>query len=120
MDITPEQLAVYRAYARQREQEKRADLLARHAKALALAHQASNILKEEFGVTRVRMFGSLLHPEYFHALSDIDLAVWDIQHYFRAYAALMDLDPEFDFDLVPIEDAKPSIVKVILDEGVDL
>jgi hypothetical protein len=32
----------------------------------------------------------------------------------------MDLDAEFDFDLVPFEDAKPSIVQIILAEGMDI
>jgi hypothetical protein len=66
------------------------------------------------------VFGSLLHPELFHFRSDIDLGVWDIQNYFRAVSRLMDLDPEIDFDLVPVEDARPGILAVIEKEGVDL
>jgi len=66
------------------------------------------------------LFGSLLHPELYHFRSDIDLAVWDIQHYFRAVVRLLDLDPEFDFDLVPFEDARPGIIAVIERAGIDL
>ena len=59
------------------------------------------------------LFGSLLHPELYHARSDIDLAVWDIQHYFKAVEQLIDLDPEIEFDLAPVEDARPGILALI-------
>ena len=52
--------------------------------------------------SRLVVFGSLVHRELFHLRSDIDLGVWDIQNYFPAVSRLMDLDPEFEFDLVPI------------------
>jgi hypothetical protein len=66
------------------------------------------------------VFGLLLHPEMFHFRSDIDLGVWDIQSYFRAVSRLMDIDPEIEFDLVPVEDARSGILEVIEQEGVDL
>lgn len=66
------------------------------------------------------VFGSLQHQELFHLRSDIDLAVWNIQDYFRAVSRLMDINPEFEFDIVPIEAARPRILTVIAQEGVDL
>lgn len=118
--ITPSQLEVYRKTAREREAALQIQFMARRQHAWEIAHQAALILKEEFGVSRVVLFGSLLHPERFHCRSDIDLAVWDIQKYFRAVARLMDIDPQFEFDLVPIEDARPAILAIIQQEGVDL
>lgn len=66
------------------------------------------------------MFGSLLHPDRFHLRSDIDLGVWGVQSYFRAVSRLLDIDPEIEFDLVPIEDARPGTLSIIQKEGVDL
>jgi predicted nucleotidyltransferase len=120
IQITPSQMEKYRLAARAREAELNHELAARHQRAWEIARQAAKILKEEFGASRVVLFGSLLHPELFHLRSDIDLAVWDIQHYFRAVSRLIDIDPEFEFDLVPIEDARPRIFEIIQQEGVEL
>ncbi len=120
MDLTPEQLAIYRESARRRELEIAAELSKRQVQAWELARQAAEVLKRDFSASRVVVFGSLLHPELFHLHSDIDLAAWDVQHYFRAVARLLDLDPEYEFDLVPGEDARPGILRVIEAEGVEL
>lgn len=120
MDITPAQLEKYRRSAREREIARNKQLVARRERAWELAHQAADLLKKEFSVTRVVLFGSLLHTELFHEHSDIDLVVWDIQHYYRAVARLLDLDPEINFDLIPIEDAKPVILELIEREGIEL
>jgi predicted nucleotidyltransferase len=120
VQITPEQMEIYRASAHAREAMLKMQLGARRQRAWEVARQAALILKEEFGASRVVVFGSLLHAERFHWRSDIDLGVWDIQHYFRAVARLMDLDPEIEFDLIPIEDARPGILAVIQQEGIDL
>jgi len=92
----------------------------RQQHAWIIARQAASILKEEFKASRVVVFGSLVQPNLFHLSSDIDLAVWDIQDYFRAVSRLMDLDPEIEFDLVPIEDAHAGILAAISSEGTEL
>jgi predicted nucleotidyltransferase len=120
IQITPSQLEIYRHSAREREAKLRIQLGERQYHAWEIARQAARILKEEFGASRVVVFGSLLHPELFHLRSDIDLGVWDIQDYFRAVSRLMDIDPEIEFDLVPVEDARSGILAVIRQEGVDL
>ena len=120
MDITPAQIERYRRSAQEREAARKQQLAARRERAWEVAHQAADLLKREFGATRVVVFGSLIHPELFHVHSDIDLAVWDIQHYYRAVAHLLDLDPDVNFDLVPIEDAKPAILELIEKEGIEL
>lgn len=84
------------------------------------ARKAAEVLKQEFGASRVVLFGSLLHPELFHSRSDADLAAWDVEHYFRAVARLIDLDPEIGINLVAIEDASPGLRAVIEAEGVEL
>jgi predicted nucleotidyltransferase len=118
--ISPSQLEIYRRTARDREASLRRQVAERREHAWELARQAAHILKDEFGVSRVVVFGSLIHPERFHFHSDIDLGVWDIKDYFRAVAQLSDIDPQIEFDLVPIEDARPGVLTVISEEGVDL
>jgi predicted nucleotidyltransferase len=118
--ISSTQLEIYRKSARNREAMLRIQLEERQHLAWEIACQAARILKKEYGVSRVVVFGSLLHPQLYHLRSDIDLAVWDIKNYFRAVSRLMDIDPDFEFDLVPIEDANPGILSVIEQEGVDL
>jgi uncharacterized protein len=118
--ITPSQLEVYRKSAREREFALKMQLAERRLHAYEVAKQAAIILKEEFGASRVVLFGSLLHPERFHWRSDIDLAVWDVHKYFRAVSRLLDIDSQFEFDLIPIEDARPVILNTIQEEGVDL
>ena len=120
MNITPEQMEKYRRSAREREAARQEKLTSRRERAWDLAHRAAELLKSEFGATRVVLFGSLLHPELYHARSDIDLAVWDIQHYYRAVAEILDLDPEISFDLIPIEDVKPAIKELVESEGIEL
>jgi predicted nucleotidyltransferase len=120
IQITSSQLEIYRTSARKREVNLRKQLDERQHHAWEIARQAARILKEEFGATRVVVYGSMQHPELFHLRSDIDLAVWEVQDYFRAVSRLMDISPEFEFDLVPVEDAGPGILAVIEQEGGDL
>ncbi|MFZ1267235.1 MAG: nucleotidyltransferase domain-containing protein, partial [Anaerolineae bacterium] len=111
LPIPPEKMAVYRATARQREQARRAAVEARRVCALALAQTASQLLKQQFGAQRVVLFGSILTPTFFHERSDIDLAVWGLDErlFLRALGRLLDLDPNFEFDLVEFEVAPPRL-----------
>lgn len=120
VDITPEQMERYRRHAKEREAARQKQLIARRDHAWELARRAAELLKNEFNATRVVLFGSILHPELYHSRSDIDLAVWNIEHYYRAVAQILDLDPEIRFDLIPIEDAKPVIRELVEKEGIDL
>jgi len=120
MKIDPEEMKIYRRSAQERSLKRQKELAKRRQRAQELAYQAAQILKEEFGATRVVLYGSLLHPELFHLRSDVDLAAWDVQHYFRAVARLLDLDPEIEINLVPIEDVRPSLSATIEREGVEL
>ena len=122
LPIPPEKMAVYRATARQREQARRAAVEARRVCALALAQTASQLLKQQFGAQRVVLFGSILTPAFFHERSDIDLAVWGLNErlYLRALGRLLDLDPNFEFDLVEFEVAPPRLQASIQKEGQEL
>lgn len=120
--IPPEDLAVYRATARTQVQARRTALAHRRARALDVARRCADALRSDFGVTRVVVFGSLAREALFDERSDIDLAVWGLtgQDYWCAMAMLLHLDPEFDIDLVMIEDAPPRLRQHVDSEGVDL
>ena len=120
MQISPDEMEIYRLNARSRTQKRKQELDDRRERAWILARQAAKILKEEFGAGRVVLYGSLLHPELFHLRSDIDLAAWDVQHYFRAVARLLDLDQDIEVNLAPIEDVRLELRVVIDREGVEL
>jgi uncharacterized protein len=120
MTITVPEMEIYRKSAKQRAAKLQAVVEARRVRAWDSARKAAKILKEDFGASRVAVYGSLIHPERFHLHSDIDLAVWDVEEYFRAVAHLLDIDPEITFDLVPVEDARPGIMAAIDREGVEL
>jgi predicted nucleotidyltransferase len=120
MQISAAELDKYRKTARKNDVEKRLRLEERRQRGLIIAGKAAAILRQDFGVTRVKLIGSLIHPELFHSRSDIDLAVWDIKSLYRAVSKLLDIDPDFQIDVIPVEDASPELVNVIESEGVDL
>jgi predicted nucleotidyltransferase len=122
IQITTEQMMTYQATARRRRAEEQRHLMQRHEQAWALARQAAALLRERFGAERIAAFGSLVHPELFHAQSDVDLAVWglDQQQYYRAVAQLLALDPTVEIDLVMVEDASAPLRGRIEAEGVIL
>ncbi|ACK70828.1 DNA polymerase beta domain protein region [Gloeothece citriformis PCC 7424] len=92
----------------------------RQQKGWEIARQCAKILKEQFGVRRVVLFGSMLNLEEMSYDSDIDLAVWGLpeKDLFRAGAAL-ERGHDFVVDLVEVQKAKPHILKAI-EKGMEL
>jgi predicted nucleotidyltransferase len=76
-------------------------------------------LKNQFGASRVVVFGSLINGDGVSETSDVDLAAWGMpgEKYFIAVARLQDLSPEFEVDLVAMEHCKPHLREVIMKEG---
>lgn len=64
-------MAAYIKTARQQWLQEQQALTQRYQKAWQLAQQANNLLHEQFAVSKVILFGSLLHPTHFHRWSDI-------------------------------------------------
>jgi predicted nucleotidyltransferase len=118
--ISPEQMAIYRSTARQRQQQYEVELAERHRRAWEVAQQAGQLLKADFQAQKVAVFGSILTPGRFHERSDVDLAVWGLAEprYYRAVSRLLDLDPIISVDLVEAEFASPGLMRVIEREGV--
>jgi predicted nucleotidyltransferase len=121
-EISPEQMAEYKRGARRRLAEQKQREAERRARALEVAREAARLLYDDFGVTRVILFGSLAHGAWFHARSDIDLAVEGLapEHYWKAWVAIEKLEPSIEVDLVLLEDAKPSVREVVEKEGISL
>jgi predicted nucleotidyltransferase len=98
------------------------DVSDRWERAWEVAQTASDLLRLRFGATRVVVFGSLAHREWFTPWSDIDLAAWGIPPgaFYRAVAAVTGLSAEFKVDLVAPEDCRPTLRRAIEQEGVAL
>lgn len=122
LQLTPVEMEKYRRAALKVENLPDKTLRARRLRARRVARKAAKILKAEFGAKKVAVFGSLLHASLFHARSDIDLAVWGVdgRKYYRAVSVLLDIDPTISVDLIRVEDARPGLKKIILEEGQEL
>jgi predicted nucleotidyltransferase len=103
-------------------QRAKSPSIVRIKRAQEIAHRATLILKDQFGVKKVVLFGSVLQPHLFHIHSDIDLAVWDLtgRAYFQAVGVLQSLDPEYKIDLISFDEALPALREVIERDGKEL
>lgn len=122
LNISPEQMAEYRASYKKRQEAERQKLDERFERAWEVARRGADLLRSQFKAEKVVVFGSLTNRELFHIRSDIDLAVWglsDEQHW-RALGMMLDLSPEFTVDLVSLVDASESLRQAIEREGVEL
>ena len=122
LNISPEKMKEYRQTARAREEAQRQQVAARRERAWAVARRAAEMLKTEFGASRVVLFGSLTRPKGFHLRSDIDLAVWGLDEptHWRALGRVLDLEPTIEVDLVQFEEARPALQVSIAEDGVAL
>ena len=113
---------MYRETARRRGQAAKERLEARRERALEVARRGAAVLRQEFGANPVILFGSAARGEGFHDRSDVDLAAGGLigAGFFAAVARLQDLSSEFQVDLVPLEDAAPSLRAAIDREGLPL
>lgn len=94
----------------------------RWTQAWDVARVAAQILREQFAAERVVAFGSLARRERFTVRSDVDLAAWGIEadQFYRAVAAISGFSPDFEVQLVDIEDCPPSLQQRIQREGIDI
>ncbi|EKV01083.1 putative nucleotidyltransferase [Leptolyngbya sp. PCC 7375] len=106
--------------ARARKTERLELMKQRQQEGLEAARTMATCLKQEFSVTKVVLFGSLLEPEYMTSHSDIDLAVWGLDSplLFKAGAAI-DKHSDFEVDLIEFEKA-PSYIQEAILQGLEL
>ncbi|GAB4411156.1 MAG: hypothetical protein Fur0044_05090 [Anaerolineae bacterium] len=121
-EITTEKMIIYQAAARQRRQQQAQKIFLRYRRAREVVLEAYHILIEQFGASRVAMFGSILSLERFHQHSDVDLVVWGLDErvYYRAVARLLSLDVTIPVDLIEAELASPTLLALIEREAVFL
>jgi uncharacterized protein len=112
----------YRQTAMRRQIEEQTQLAHLRGKAWETARRAAAVLKERFHITRLVVFGSLVHEGCFTRWSDIDIAAWGIssEDTFRAVGAAIDVSDEFVVNLVDINIARPTLLEVIDREGVEI
>ena len=105
--MSPEELADCRRHLEQQWATRHVDeaLLQR---AWKTAHQIAAMLYQDFGATRVAVFGSLAERDWFTPWSDIDIAVWGLSDaaYCDALGKTTGFSPEFHVDLVNFEATK--------------
>ena len=118
--MTGEEWAPYIIAWRERRRRAAAELQRRTDAGRKAARECARVLVERYGARRVWLFGSLARRCSAHAGSDIDLAVEGLppEKYFRVLADIWERLPAgFELDLVPLEDAKPDLVALVLEEG---
>ncbi|GFP20612.1 hypothetical protein HKBW3S03_02115 [Candidatus Hakubella thermalkaliphila] len=120
--LTAQELAEYRRGARARQEQEQRNLARRRERAWVLARRVATLLREQYGVTRVVVFGSLAQKGRFTRWSDVDIAAWGIrpEDTFQAMGAVMDLDSEIQVNLLDVETCRPSLLAAIEREGIDL
>ncbi len=122
LELTPEELAIYRAAARRRHERERQELSQREKRAWELARSSAVLLRERFAATRVVVFGSLVCKGCFTPWSDVDIAAWGIrpEDTFQAIGVVMDITSEIEINLVDVNTCSASLLDVIVREGVEL
>lgn len=120
LELTPEELREYSLRPRRR--PNLAEKKRLMARAMRQARRAAELLKREFGATRVVLFGSLAHRLWFTPWSDIDLAVWGIApgEFYRAAGTVLEMTNDFKIDIVDPETCRPSVCAEIEEDGIDL
>ncbi len=118
LDLTPDELKSYNPSRKQDHWQTQE----RQKRAWEVSHKAAKLLRDKFGATRVVVFGSLAHPDWFSPWSDIDIAAWDIpvDQFYRAVAVIAGISPDFEVNLVDPENCRKPLRQIIEREGIDL
>jgi len=117
-ELSPAELDYYRNALRNLKRVK-PPTSARLSRARKVARKAASILRKEFNVEKIVLFGSVVNPKLFHSRSDVDIAVWGLnpKQYFLAQAKLLEIDSEISVDLIDFEFTSPTMQEVILRDG---
>jgi predicted nucleotidyltransferase len=120
--FTPELIAEYRAAALRGQEERVKQLAPLRERAWVTARRAAEILRDQFHVTRVVVFGSLVRLDCFTAWSDIDIAAWGIapEDTLRAIAAVSDVDETIMVNLVDVNTCRSTILEMIAQDGIEI
>lgn len=120
--VTSQEMAGYRMAARRRAARHREAMEEWRQRAWKTAYQAAALLKAEYGVERVMLFGSLAREEALSSRSDVDLVAWGLDErvYYQAVSRLLDLDSSVVVDLLRAETLDSAVLEMIEAEGIRL
>jgi hypothetical protein len=120
--LTPEQIEVYAATLRTRTAEAARRRRERREQAWVLSRQAAQVLRSQFGITGVWVFGSLVEGDHFAERSDIDMAAKGLTpaSHLEALGRLLRLSPDFEFDLVDLDHCPEGVRRAVEESGVEL
>jgi uncharacterized protein len=87
-----------------------------------VARKAAKMLRERYGVSRIRVFGSLAHEGNFYPDSDIDLAVEGLKpvDYWEALTSVLFLDKKIPVEIVDLSTCSSQIRDVVEREGIEV
>jgi uncharacterized protein len=119
VDLTASEVEECRRRIRERAQRPDPTWETRREQALRLARLAASLLREEFGATRVVLFGSCLRGEWFTPWSDVDLAAWGLRPVdtFRAMGVVRAIDRTVEVNLIDAGACSPRLLAAIEAEG---
>ena len=119
---TPEQIEVYAATLRARTADTARRRRERREQAWTVARQAAEILRAQFGVADLWVFGSLVEGDHFTERSDIDMATTGLTpaSHLEALGRLLRLSPDFKFDLVDLDHCPRGLGQAVDQSGVDV
>jgi len=119
---SPDQLEPYRATCRRRDAAARQQQGQLHREGQAAAQRAADLLRAEFDVDRVVLFGSVARGAYLGPRSDVDLAVAGLaaRAHARAVDRVQDVAGRARIDLVRIEQGSESLRQAIETTGIEL
>jgi len=122
LEVPAVDMARYRASAQARWRSERAQRDRRRQRAWRLAEQAAALLKAQYGVEQVSVFGSLTHPDRFTEWSDVDLAAWGLTtaNWLKASAAVRALASDIELNVVDVSVCSSELLAAIVREGVPL
>lgn len=119
LDLSPSMWRKYRPF---RENKKKPSVLSSYfIDARNTAKIVASELAKTFGAKKIVLYGSLATGN-FTRWSDIDIAVWGIQPtvFYRAVAFTSGFSSIWRIDLVDAEDCPDTLLKKVLQEGVEL
>lgn len=117
-----EELERYRETCRRRDEQARQAQKQMHRDGRAAARRAANLLRAEFDVDRIVLFGSVARGAYLGPRSDVDVAVEGLaagQHA-QAVDRVQSVAGRARIDLVRFEQCSASLRKAIETTGVEL
>jgi uncharacterized protein len=123
LELSRKELMPYvKALRRHKHPEPTAEQIFQREELIRRARKAAQILKEKYGATRVVLFGSLAHQEWFHSSTDVDIAVDGLVDgdYWKAWGDVEELFPGYRLDFVDWGMASESLQRTIDEEGVEL